>query len=749
MINIGDGVLTLLGDSSQLDATLNKVNAEAPVKLKPVEAQVENLANAWRDTARQEVIAGERAVVAGAQMSEAAREAAFNMREAKAEIALAGEELGVKIPRHLRGFLAELPGVGSALNAAFTATAVIMLLQILAEATEKLSEWVAETYIYTEADKKAYEAQVKLNEALAEHNKHIIELKKNYDLIGTSGSERTRVEFDQLLHDTIEPLQKALNYAKDTVFLYERYNQGTREASEAAKLEIVGLQKALDDAWQQGSNLQKQYNIETLNETVQHSLAVVAAHQKMQEQVIAVDTAGHKLLLAQGKITFTEQLANERENAEKLYQLKVQSLRNEIAALSADPKRNLNTIVAKNAELRALESQHEAQSLTNYTTYLNAMKKAREQVVDTISAEIPNVVPMTPLMKSIAVLEDAFSSFGGRSSTMFYQMSMDAEKAFNDIKNSGRASQHDLLVGHMNLLAAQSAYARSVGKAEQADRLDEQWKKDAAALRVLTGELDRSGLRFNHFIDVIRRGEMSSRQTFRRIKDEAENTFDSMAEANAQAVASWILSEESLGIALRKGTAQVLAELAGRAAVYAMFYTAYGFAMLATMQYDKAAQAFTAAAEFAATAIIAGAAAYAINPRGERDNSGGYSNGEGPEAGSSAATPQQNPVQTTNVQRFAAGGLITSPTLAVLGDSKSGGRQTEAAIPLEDPQALAAIAGAIVQYMPRQRGGNTIIVEGLVSPDNLKKVIRQINNEVERNHVTLKASHARRVERKA
>ena len=53
-------------------------------------------------------------------------------------MALISEEIGVKIPRHLRGFIAELPGVGAAMEVAFSGIAVLMLVQIIVEAGRKL-----------------------------------------------------------------------------------------------------------------------------------------------------------------------------------------------------------------------------------------------------------------------------------------------------------------------------------------------------------------------------------------------------------------------------------------------------------------------------------------------------------------------------------------------------------------------------------------------------------------------------------
>ena len=63
-----------------------------------------------------------------------------DIHEAQASIALLGEEVGVKLPRHLRSFVAELPGVAQAMSAAFSGAAVIGLGMIAVEQAKKIYE---------------------------------------------------------------------------------------------------------------------------------------------------------------------------------------------------------------------------------------------------------------------------------------------------------------------------------------------------------------------------------------------------------------------------------------------------------------------------------------------------------------------------------------------------------------------------------------------------------------------------------
>ena len=87
------------------------------------------------------------------------------------------------------------------------------------------------------------------------------------------------------------------------------------------------------------------------------------------------------------------------------------------------------------------------------------------------------------------------------------------------------------------------------------------------------------------------------------------------------------------------------------------------------------------------------------------------------------------------------------PTLAMVGDSRGGGSGREGILPLDDPAAMDAIAGALASRMGG-RGNTYNHIEGVISSDVLQKVMRQMSAEVEQNNVPHAASHARRVVRK-
>jgi hypothetical protein len=64
----------------------------------------------------------------------------IDLSEARGAIHLLGEDIGVRLPRHVQTFIAELPGVGAALQAAFPIAAVIAIGVAIFEATDKLTK---------------------------------------------------------------------------------------------------------------------------------------------------------------------------------------------------------------------------------------------------------------------------------------------------------------------------------------------------------------------------------------------------------------------------------------------------------------------------------------------------------------------------------------------------------------------------------------------------------------------------------
>ena len=81
------------------------------------------------------------AAAASKATKQIADDTSANIGNARGSMALLGEEIGVRIPRHLQTFIAELPGVGTALNAAFASVAILALIELIAKVVEKVQEF--------------------------------------------------------------------------------------------------------------------------------------------------------------------------------------------------------------------------------------------------------------------------------------------------------------------------------------------------------------------------------------------------------------------------------------------------------------------------------------------------------------------------------------------------------------------------------------------------------------------------------
>lgn len=110
----------------------------------------------------------------------------------------------------MRSFVAELPGVGAALSAAFAATAVLFIIEALAQGVEKLQAWAEQAHkialgwdefntavltSFDGLDQKLLEAGIKMDELRGDH---VAALKKEIELIDHVSLSELEHEFTLL-----------------------------------------------------------------------------------------------------------------------------------------------------------------------------------------------------------------------------------------------------------------------------------------------------------------------------------------------------------------------------------------------------------------------------------------------------------------------------------------------------------------------------------------------------------------------
>jgi len=72
---------------------------------------------------------------------QAFRKVEYGSTEAREAIRGLGEEMGVRVPRHISSFLAEIGGIGPLMAAAFTPIAIVGLIDVIGHAADKLEEF--------------------------------------------------------------------------------------------------------------------------------------------------------------------------------------------------------------------------------------------------------------------------------------------------------------------------------------------------------------------------------------------------------------------------------------------------------------------------------------------------------------------------------------------------------------------------------------------------------------------------------
>jgi len=172
---------------------------------------------------------------ANAEAKRAMREVQAEVKESNHSLGLMGETFGVHIPRHIRTFVSELPGVSKAMSAAFDGLAILMVIKILVEAGTKLKEFAE--YLH-EMGAKAEEAKRQSAEAFQSITKEI------------------QTSNDELLLTDIR--------LKNAIAKLERKPENKlAEALAEANVEANKLSKSLEDVFQKELDVLKGQNAGT------------------------------------------------------------------------------------------------------------------------------------------------------------------------------------------------------------------------------------------------------------------------------------------------------------------------------------------------------------------------------------------------------------------------------------------------------------------------------------------------------
>ena len=810
-IDVGDAVLHFLGDTTQLDQAFNQVATEAGAKMGVATSAVQGTTGAVKELSTEMAVGQQGAVALGEITTLAGEQTRASMYEARGEIGLLGEEFGIHLPRHVRSFVAELPGVAKALTAAFEATALLFLIQALIEGTEKLSQWAASTFIFTDAMKKANESTIAMNEQLVKHSDHLAKLKDDYLLLGLSGVAKTNEQMVLLRKEMAENAkgmdelqQKALagnsqaqsDFIVRTSIARELQQELTNLAKQGAQERVKELQKERDEqekmviadlknekekadslsllklqenrAWiaEQGELLgretalqdqyhQEQYEHERTFLTQKLQIAQLSANQNLKliadlnTQIENLDrahaAAGLKeqaeqtLLTAKAvdALTQAEDKLGEAQTRLKEAEITAQFKAQETAITQLANFR----IISETQKAHALESLYQQEE----NAAIKALKDqlAKEQaLVDAAQAKL-TAAQGNPFFSKIQLLELQKNLDDAQikvvqtqtkvevAQTQFQSKMLAHDKGFYGqslalaIASGNQLLAEKLKENHAALLAAQAQLAEAKARGLNTAAIDKQIQE----LKKLEKELGNEAQRMK-----------GASKAVVEFTDTMKAAYAEEAQAFAAASEAMITGQQSFGQAMEAATLKMLGNMAKH---WADYYIAKGLGNLADMNYGAAAGDFAAAAAFE---IIAGLLSGLGSNVGSSGSGGGGGDHPNVDANNPNNQPAQNPVPGgRNVPHLAGGGLITSPTLAMIGDGPS----AEAVIPLNDSGVMEAIGAAIARHSEGGSGGMNFYVKGLISPDSLGKVMKRMSRASQTGRGRLLATNSHKLTRRA
>ncbi len=729
-IEVGDAVLKFIGDTSAMDRAFATVGPKAKAAFDPASDAIEKVGDSAKDAADGVEDFGSRTQE--------------SMREARGEAALLGEEIGVRLPRHVRNFLAGLPGVGQVLSAAFSATAVLFLGEALVQITQKVEKWIEDTFIFTDAMKHAQEVTNAMQkEAIA----HVATMEK----LHTAYVEMGENPLEKLRENQVKATQEAGDYRdavkRATTALEALQNQKPKEQGEAGwwnqDIHAMGeWQKKVVDAQQVLQNF-----IDKAAEADAKKLAADReanqadtkdAERAANERIDIVKSEGlAKLNLkeAQAKDAAVKLQMTEKDSQAALlnitnmyaslrYGVEHKALEQKLTALRAGNNDTKEEESKLQADLLSLDTSYAAKRIAENDKLIEALNKSNESIKQLI---VPAMAARDAIDK--IVLPDSIEKW-----EQWHDAAKDAGITLREdlVKALDLAKEHlrDFEEGGGGLAdpVAHKAFQKAVADDQKAL---ENFGKTTQS------ELGKQGQLWKLYEKDVQ-GAGSQTKLF---TDLGKEQFQQFTNGVGQAFISFANHTSSFQAALGQMAKSAIDSLASQAISQALYWSAVGLADTAIGDAAGASAAFAAATLFGEVAAVSGALALGAGALGGKGGAGGsgssspntyqYNNGQS-DSSSNVGSGRTN----IGIQHFAEGGLITAPTLAMIGEGKS----REAAIPLDDPEAMDTIGKSIAGAGGGGGAQHFHFHAPVIGASDVAKLCGQISKRVARGQAHLNAS---------
>lgn len=708
-VEVGDAVYRFLGDTTSIDRAFAHID-DGVEKLPPVPPEV----------------------------PESIKLTGRELREARGEARLLGEEIGVRLPRHVSNFLAEVPGVGKLLSAAFSATAITFLAKGLADVTSKVTDFVSNNLIYTQAMKDSNEATVEANKVLIELAENYNKAKEGIEKFGAAGTDSMRLQ--------LQANQDQLANLKNNLIVGEQHNQQQRAVTHEYISQTGWLSKSYD--WVHALVTGGRTQIDTIKAqttAIQNNVLEDAARIKaLNEQNALLDkqletshkieaikgggevqSADAKLRAAQKQAEVAEDnnTASARKNIaeqleDQLYRIKYSGMQKQLAVLKENDENTKDEQAKLLNTMRVAADNQASVVLDRLVKSKDELQKTLQDIAKTVQTQLPDIQIVTPI--AVANMLKGIDTA--------HQLGITLRQDLVAAYVAAKKAQDDFMASGIQDGVAQAAIAANIEKARKAlddyGTTEDKFKAKSHGL-------------WNEFRQDTKEGATAMDQ----VKQLGVTAFDDLSRGLEQAISSAILAQGSFAQALEKATASALASIAAQAAVKALFYAAEGTAAAFTDPPASAAY-FTASGEMAAVALVAGAAGHLLAGVGssgstntqQSSNSGSNTTGQAGRSGGN----------TVGVQHFADGGYITGPTLAMIGEQN----RKEAVLPLEDPRAMREVGKAV----GAAGGGGGLHVHfhaPVVGASDVSKLTAQISKRVNRGQANLQSSNTLRITKRS
>lgn len=858
MLNVGDAVLTFLGDTSDLDQVFARIPEQADASMAAASASVDQLGaslgqvNFELDATGSNVpYAGEtiksamtqavtpvktlgqtlveagqagnsladafRLIQAPVQQSDVAlQNMAFSLRnvsgsgmpelenhsrEAAAEVGLLGEAFGITLPRHVRTFVGEIPGISTALSAAFSATAVYFLIEAFVKVVEKIQEIQGREHelalAFTDFNTAAQNSFNGLDEKFLQtglsidrlRGDHVAALKKELELINQASMRDLVAEFD-VLSKSADAVMEHLKSdwllldlgatgAKDALVEFKsKYDSllANKDSKGASDLLAGTLKSAQDtlavmkDQTLQMSKTDAAIQIATGNATLA-ALAIAQAagngEREVKAQELLVQTLKDQIV-AQGKIndlkkeqTDDKVLADVKreEAAQEALAKKQEALYFEIAKAHDALQKEIEKGVDATSKIEA--ARLTAQLKDEENSNVQELKLIHEKEVAAIAAIDGEMKHTQEVNQTKALGYKQLLDLGIMSGEQYLaKMSALYSKEAQDLKDALTRKQQLVILEAQNeaaqrgkiLTDAEAKELKSyidleTQKQNLTDRFTVQFAKDQDQVLKASDKVFRTKSNWDTFFKDLQTQALTTGQKFQLLGNEITASI-------GESVQAAVSGSDSFGAAMEKILKSALASLAGEAAVHVIKEIALAASDLATVGMEwHAGLHFKAAAEWAAVGAVAGVGGAAMP--GGSGSGGGSGSASTSSSASTASTasgqPAQQPTAVANVPKLFSGAIVTRPTLAMIGDRQGGGSQTEGVFPLDDPRGRKALMDAFGMSGGGSGGdiNHNYFINGMVSTSDLTKLTRVISRSANTGRVRVSVSNASRVTRKS